>query len=86
MKIHRRIIATEIECSWNVCRQCHQKFAVHEVLTAVDLEGNDPMFYWVCERCMDRYFGHLLRAGWRKTWKIRRQDGSREDVDWNKAG
>lgn len=86
MRIHRRIIATEVECSWSTCRECHQKFELHEVLTCVDLGGNDPMYYWVCEECMERYFGPLLRRGWRTTWKINRKDGSREDVDWNKAG
>ncbi len=86
MKLHRRIIATEVECSWGSCRQCHEKFELHEVLTAVDLGGNDPMYYWVCEECMERHFGHLLRQGWRGTWRIRKADGSREPVDWNQAG
>jgi hypothetical protein len=44
------------------------------------------MFYWVCEECMLTYFGDLLREGWRKTWKIRKKDGSSEEVDWNRAG
>jgi hypothetical protein len=86
MKIHRRIIATEVECSWSPCRQCGQRFELHEILTCVDLGGNAPMFYWVCETCMDLYFGHLLQESWRTTWRVRRQDGSREEVDWNKAG
>lgn len=85
MKIHRRIIATEIEVSRKPCVQCHQPFELHEILTCVDLEGNDPMFYWVCEECMERHFGHLLRQGWRKTWKIRTKEGRREDIDWNGA-
>lgn len=85
MKIHRRIIATEVECSWSTCCQCHQKFELYEILTCVDLGGSAPMFYWLCEECMDQYFGDLLRRSWRKKWKILKKDGSRGEIDWNKS-
>ena len=85
-KIHRRIIATEIECSWSTCCQCRGKFELNEILTAVDFGGNDPMFYWLCEKCTEQYFGHLLRQGWRKTWRMHKKDGSCEEIDWNRAG
>jgi len=84
MKIHRRIIATGRE--WKPCCQCGRKFEAGEILTAVDVGGNAPIAHWFCEACTERSFGHLLRQGWRGTWKIRRADGSAEDVDWNKAG
>jgi len=84
MKIHRRIIATGRE--WKPCCECGQKFDEGEILTAVDVGGNSPMVYWLCEDCTERYFGHLLRQGWRSTWKIRRADGAAESVDWDKVG
>jgi len=83
MKIHRRIIATGNE--WKPCCECYEKFEVGEILTAVDVGGNDPIKHWFCERCTERCFGHLLRQGWRGTWKIRKADGSRENVDCNGA-
>lgn len=84
-KIHRRIVASEVDCSWHNCIQCGWRFEPNEILTAVDVGGNNPIVYWVCEQCMERYFGDLLRQGWRKTWRIRKKDGSREEIDWNGA-
>lgn len=86
MKIHRRIVATEVECTWKPCCECGRAFELHEILTAVDIGGNGPILHWLCEECMERLFGHLLRRGWRGTWRIRKADGSREAVDWNRAG
>jgi hypothetical protein len=81
MKIHRRIVATGNE--WKPCCECQQRFEANEILTAVDTESNAGVVYWFCEACTERFFGHLLRGAWRKTWKILKRDGTREPVDWN---
>ena len=84
MKIHRRIIATGNE--WKPCVECDRPFEAGEVLTAIDTEDNRGTLYWFCEECTERFFGHLLRRGWRGMWRICRRDGTREAVDWNQAG
>lgn len=84
VEIHKRIIATGRE--WKPCCRCSRTFEAGEILTAVDVGGNAGVQYWFCEQCTEIHFGHLLRQGWRGTWKIHRKDGAVEEVDWNKAG
>lgn len=82
MKIHRRIIATGND--WKTCCECHGKFDKGEILTAIDTESNAGVLYWFCEQCTEKLFGHLLRKGWRQTWRLNRK-GRREEIDFNGA-
>ena len=82
MKIHRRIIATGNE--WKSCIECKNKPVKGEILTAIDMEGNQGVIYWFCEKCTEKLFGHLLRKGWRQTWRINRGD-NREEIDFDGA-
>jgi len=83
-KIHRQIIASGRE--WKPCVECGRTFEAGEILTAIDTESNTGVVYWFGEQCTERYYGHLLRVGWRKTWRLRRRDGSNDEVDWDRAG
>jgi len=83
MKVHKRIVATGNE--WKPCVECRTPFEANEILSAIDIGGNDGVVYWFCEQCTEKLFGHLLRQGWRNTWKLCKADGSREPVDWNKG-
>ncbi len=83
MKIHRRIIATGNE--WKSCIECKSKLVEGEILTAIDTEGNQGVLYWYCEKCTERFYGHLLRKGWRRTWKLNRNGKNSEEIDWNGA-
>jgi len=82
MIIHRRIIATGNE--WKSCVECHRKFEKGEILTAIDSEGSQGVIYWFCEKCTEDSFGHLLRKGWRQTWKLNHR-GKKEDINWDGA-
>lgn len=82
MKIHRRIIATGIE--WKPCIECQKKFEEGEILTAIDTESSRGVIYWFCEKCTEELFGHLLRRGWRKKWRLNRR-GKKEEIDFNGA-
>lgn len=82
MKIHRRIIATGNE--WKPCIECQKKFEEGEILTAIDTESSRGVIYWFCEKCTEELFGHLLRRGWRKKWRLNRR-GKKEEIDFNGA-
>ena len=82
MRIHRRIIATGRE--WKPCIECNQKFDKDEILTAVDTDSNRGVMFWFCEKCTEELFGHLLRKGWRKKWRLNHR-GKTEEIDFNGA-
>lgn len=69
---------------WKPCCECNKKFDQDEILTAVDTESFSGVIYWFCEKCTEGLYGHLLRKGWRKTWRLNRR-GKSEEIDFDGA-